>query len=401
MAAPVLQTEGATATGVTTGAPSITIPTHQANDILVVCAIAWVPNTVGDAAEIPTPSGWALIGTQVKTVDGLLAWFWVRAAGAGTTVTLTRGASWDTGTDTCFNGRAYVVRGCITTGNPWDAVASAGPYTTANQVFAAVTVSGAERMVVQFGNSTDNAAFAMTSTGWTIGTEDDDTGGTDSAFQTARKDNVSSSTAADAATVAAPAQGIYGFMGISFIPPASTTFFQTIAAISVGAASLTDVEIFVRTLTVAVVGATALSMVATHFYSLVATAAGVSGLARVVTFSRVLAAMNVGTATVSKGMFVGLTAVSVGITNVGTALLSSVAMAATAVGAATLMTALVASVTVAVMNIGVVTMSVATTFGRALAAASIGVASLAAQFIAGGGAVFQYIAQFRRRIGRR
>ena len=383
MAAPVLQAEGATATGVTTGVPSITIPTHQADDILVVCAIAWVPSTVGDAAEIPTPSGWALIGTQVKTADGLLAWFWVRAVGAGTTVTLTRGASWDTGTDTCFNGRAYVVRGCITTGNPWDAVASAGPYTTANQVFAAVTVSGAERMVVQFGNSTDNAAFAMTSTGWTIGTEDDDAGGTDSAFQTARKDNVSSSTAADAATVVAPAQGIYGFMGISFIPPAVTTFFQTIAATAVGVASLTDVVIFARTLSAIAVGVTVLSTVTTHVRTLAATAAGVAVLSRVATFFRTLDAVNAGVASISKGMFVGLSAAAAGVAGLSAALLSSVSMAATAVGAATL--------------------SAATILSQALSAVAVGVTSLATQFIAGSGidTLLEMLRHLSSRHGRR
>jgi hypothetical protein len=226
MAAPTLQAEGATATGVTTGAPSVTIPTHQADDIIIVAAIFWGPNTAGDAAQIPTPANYTLLGTQVGqpagTRDGWTALFWRRVTGAGTTVTLTRGASWDTGTDTCFNARAYVIRGCIATGNPFEFSANSGPHTAANQAFAAQTVSGSERLVVQFGNSMDNAAFAMTSTGWTTGTEDDDAGGTDSAFQTARKDNVSSSTAADTSTVAAPAQGAYAFHGVVFLPVAAT-----------------------------------------------------------------------------------------------------------------------------------------------------------------------------------
>lgn len=224
MAAPVLQAEGATATGVTTGVPSITIPTHQANDILVVAAIFWGPNTAGDAAQIPTPAGgWALLGSQVgqpaaANRDGWLAWFWLRASGAGTTVTLTRGASWDTGTDTCYNGRAYVIRNCKTSGNPYESAVNAGPYTTGNQAFPAVTVSGVERTVIIFGNVTDNLAFAMTSTGWTTGTEDNDNGGTDSSFQTARKVNIEASTSADTGTVTAPAAGAYGYVGVSFVP---------------------------------------------------------------------------------------------------------------------------------------------------------------------------------------
>lgn len=222
MAAPNFQAEGATV-AVQIGAPSITIPTHQANDILVVAAIYWGPTTAGDAAQIPTPSGWTLLGSQVGqpagTRDGWLAWFWKRATSASETVTLTTGASWDSGADTCYGARAYVIRGCITTGDPWDAASTAGPHTAANQAFPAVTVSGSERMVVIFGNVTDNLAFAMTSSGWTTGTEDNDPAGTDCSFQTARKDNISSSTAADTATVTAPAQGAYAFMGVSFKPP--------------------------------------------------------------------------------------------------------------------------------------------------------------------------------------
>lgn len=223
MAAPTLQAQGATS-AVTSGAPAVTIPTHQADDILVVAASYWGPNTAGDAAQIPTPSGWTLLGTQVgqpaaANRDGWLAWFWKRATGAGTTVTLTTGASWDSGTDTNYGARAYVIRGCVTTGNPWDAAATAGPHTTANQAFPAVTVSGTERMVVIFGNMEDNATFAMTSSGWTTGTVDNDPAGTDCSFQTARKDNVSSSTSADTATVSAPAQGAYAYMGVSFKPP--------------------------------------------------------------------------------------------------------------------------------------------------------------------------------------
>lgn len=224
MAAPTLQAEGATATGVTTGAPTVTIPTHQANDILVVQAMAWVPNTTTpDAAQIPTPAGgWAAMGSQVgqpaaSPRDGWVGTFWLRASGAGTTVTLTRGAGWDTGTDTCFNARAYVIRGCRTSGNPFESTNTSGPHTGANQAFPAVTVSGADRLVVIFGAASDNLGFSLASSGWTTGTEDNDAGGTDSSFQTARKDAQSSSTSADTATAAAPT-GFYAFIGASFVP---------------------------------------------------------------------------------------------------------------------------------------------------------------------------------------
>src|SRR5262245_38024280 len=115
MAAPTLQAQGAT-NAVTTGANAPTIPTHQADDIIIVHAVFWGPNTSGDAAQIPTPSNYNLLGSQIGqpggTRDGWSALFWRRVAASGTTVSVARGASWDTGTDTCFGARAYVIRGC-------------------------------------------------------------------------------------------------------------------------------------------------------------------------------------------------------------------------------------------------------------------------------------------------
>ena len=237
MAAPTLYAEGATATGVTTGVPTVTIPTHAADDILIVTAVHWGPSGTQSVDLIPTPSTWALLGSQVSIMDGAevggrTAVFWKRAAGAGTTVTLTRGANWDTGTDTVYNARAYVIRGCDTAADPWDAATNSGPHTAANQNIPAITVSAAGRLVIVFGISSDNAAFAMASSGFTEGTEDDDAGGLDSAFQTIRIDNASASTSAQAATVAAPAQGGYAFHGVSFRSSIAGTGAATLAALT-------------------------------------------------------------------------------------------------------------------------------------------------------------------------
>jgi len=239
-----LQAEGATLVA-TVNPVSPVIPTHQADDIIVVCAVIWVPVTSGDAAQIPTPTNYTLLGAQVGqpagTRDGWSAVFWRRVTGGGTTVTVERGAGWDTGTDTCFGARAYVIRGCITTGNPFDASAESGPHTAANQAFPAVTVSGADRLVIQFGNSMDNQTFAMTSTGWTTGTGDSDPGGTDCNFQTARK-TTSSNTTADTATVSAPAQGAYAFHGVSFAPqPTNQTLTAGAPVVTLSAPAATRI----------------------------------------------------------------------------------------------------------------------------------------------------------------
>jgi len=253
VASPTFQAEGATV-AVTTGAPSITIPTHQTDDILVVCATYWGPATVVDAAQIPTPTNYTLLGSQVGQPaaadrDGWTATFWRRAPSAGTTVTLTTGASWDSGADTCYGARAYVIRGCNITGNPFEFNATSGPHTTANQAFPALTVSGTERMAIQFGISMDNAAFAMTATGWTLGTEDDDATGTDCAFQTARKDNVSANTAADTSTNAAPAQGAYVFYGVVFLPVVTAAVTGTITSATTEADIVAGGKTIIITLT--------------------------------------------------------------------------------------------------------------------------------------------------------
>ena len=139
-------------------------------------------------------------------------------SGAEANPVFTRPGAWDTGTDTCWGGRCYVIRGCITTGNPWDHSVPVG-YTGSNGAVAAVTVSGAERMVVHFLVKTDDFATAPTVPEWTAGAQVESNTGTDHSQGTFRKDNVSADTGADASTVEAPAAGGYVFLGISFKPP--------------------------------------------------------------------------------------------------------------------------------------------------------------------------------------
>src|SRR5574341_562701 len=226
MTAPNLQAEGAQPANVTTGTLTLTLPAHQADDILVAVVAVWVPNTAGSAAQIPALAGWTKQGFVQfpATPDGEVALFWKRAtSGAEANPTFTRGAGWDTGTDTAYGGRAFCVRGCATTGDPWDDFATTAALTAANGAVAAVTVAGAERMVVQFLGKTDDFATAPTIPGWTAGVQTENTGGTDTSFGTFRTDNTSTSTTADTSTVEAVAQGAYVFFGVSFIPREAVT----------------------------------------------------------------------------------------------------------------------------------------------------------------------------------
>jgi hypothetical protein len=248
MAAPMLAAEGSVA-AVTSGNLTVTLPAHQANDILVACVVGWVPNTTSGTATLTAPSGWTKAASDTLITSGIIdgewAIFWRRAASSSeTNPTFTRPSGWDTGTDTCFAGRAYVVRGCVTTGDPWDQIAQSPLYSTANGAVPAVTVSGSERTVIQFFVSSDDLS-AGSVTGWTAGTAATTTTGTDAGFQTFRKENVSSSTSADASTASAPAQGRYIFFGASFVPapaPITGNLSQTLGAATLSASGQVSVS---------------------------------------------------------------------------------------------------------------------------------------------------------------
>ena len=240
MPAPTLQAEGALAV-VTTGNLAITTPAYEINDIVVIAIAMWAPNTAG-ASGINTPSGYTTIAQAYYplsgTNDGYYGYYWRRASASSTgdSITITRTAGWDTGTDTAWGGRAYVIRGCETSGDPWDHFALT-IYTTATGNVPAVTVSGSERTVIQFLVKTDDFATAPTVSGWTSGTQVESTTGTDHSQGSFRKENVSSSTTAWSSTVEAPAAGFYTFLGISFKPPVtgaqlSRTVSDTITTVS-------------------------------------------------------------------------------------------------------------------------------------------------------------------------
>jgi hypothetical protein len=230
MAAPTLQAEGSISANTNGSNLSPTIPAHVADDILVVQWIKWAPNTgAGNWQPVGViTSNWTEFGRRRFPAsgdpDGWIGASWIRATGSGHTVTITDwdGSSLpapDTGADTVFSARAYVIRGCGTNGNPYDQFVVGGAQSVNNGVFSAVTVAGNERTVIHFGAVTDNLSFSMASTGWANGTEVNSGTGTDSAFQTAFKEDISASTSSDTATVTAPAAGFYVFIGVSFSPP--------------------------------------------------------------------------------------------------------------------------------------------------------------------------------------
>ena len=113
-------------------------------------------------------------------------------------------------------------RNCRTTGDPFENATTAGPYTTANQNTAAVTVGAASprRLVVQFAMMQDNLTLCSAASGYTIGTAKTDSGGTDSAFRIAYQyatGNVAA-TASTTSVTGINAGAAYGFVACAFVP---------------------------------------------------------------------------------------------------------------------------------------------------------------------------------------
>lgn len=194
MAAPTLQAQGAV-NAVTIGNLAITLPTYAADDIVVITTVGFIPNTATGANVQSLASPWTKNSPDVTVITGGLideehACWWARAtsnSSLGSTVTITRPANWDTGTDGVWGGRAYVIRGCVTSGNPFDEFASTALTTVANPVLPAITVSGGNRLAIVFMTKADNTAVPTAATGYTVGTAAPDTSGTDCNFQTYRQ----------------------------------------------------------------------------------------------------------------------------------------------------------------------------------------------------------------------
>lgn len=226
-AAPVIEARG-TKNAVTTGNLILTLPSSIAqDDIIVLAVIYWSPASTSNIDAMSTPAGYTQIaetGTPASgTIDGRIGYFWKRAVGGETTVTITRptmggGSASDTGNDTCFAGQSYRISGANPTGNPWDGAVFNGPLTSTTVTYSAVTVSAAEQTLLAIQAIQDNVATATPPTNYTInGAADNGTTGTDYGFAAYYKSNVSSDGAVTN-TVGTLVQGYWGSLHISFKP---------------------------------------------------------------------------------------------------------------------------------------------------------------------------------------
>ena len=218
-APPVLQAQGALAVnGFGSGDTTATLPTHAADDVLVASFLS-INNGTATTDATCTTAGWTLIERFQRTSGSIILFdvslWWKRATSdAEANPTFAFEAGWNTGNNTVRSARAYVIRGCATTGNPWDDTAIVG-YATTDGALSALTVSGSNRLAIHFSagtGETDNP----TATGWTAGTGVASGTGYDSSAQTLRQDNVSSSTAGTTTSMAST--GEYAYMGVAFKP---------------------------------------------------------------------------------------------------------------------------------------------------------------------------------------
>lgn len=240
MAAPAFGAKG-TAAAATTNSVAPTLPgSISANDILFIVVVKWAPNTTGSDPTISTPSGWTLAAdtglvTASSPDDGWAALFWKRASG-GESGTVTISTTGDTGNDTCLYAQCYRFSGCITSGDPWDAIAT-GSFdgSSADIFFNAVTVSGSERTLAGFlGRGGGNTSY--TPSGYTSRAADNTTTGADAELEVWTLDNVSSDGATDLnqnASNSIPAVTFH----VSLKPPATSTVTLDVAIAGSGTAS--------------------------------------------------------------------------------------------------------------------------------------------------------------------
>jgi hypothetical protein len=193
-AAPSVISKG-TASAVTSGSITPSYPASPlANDIIFLLVIDHQPVSIG---VINTPTGFteAAQGTYQDSTpanQGRVALFWRRAAG-GESGTVSVSRTGDTGPDGTFFGQMYLVRGAITSGNPWDVVTARYGPGNATVTWDAVNVIDTERTLLAFTAQTDDVPGVSTPTGYTRTVAIDiTTTGTDAQLALDDKSNVTS-----------------------------------------------------------------------------------------------------------------------------------------------------------------------------------------------------------------
>lgn len=160
MATPTWQAGGsltAVASG-TTRTP--VLPAHAANDILVCQAI------YNGSADLTITAGWTAIAVE-NSAGISTGWWWKRAAsGAEGNPTVTSSVA--AGAAAVLCAQTFVIRGCVTAGDPFEAFAVNGPTSGTTVTGSAITTLGTNRLAVTFVSMDDDvASSSYPPSGWT------------------------------------------------------------------------------------------------------------------------------------------------------------------------------------------------------------------------------------------
>jgi hypothetical protein len=133
----------------TSGDVTPIIPSHEANDIIVVSA-----QTIAASGTISV-SGWPEIGGLSEPGQGIhTRWFWLRASSGSTT---------DPTVNSDVNGylraTAWVVRGCVTSGTPYEDATILGSDSFDDPLSSAIDTVGDNRLAVCSMIKYQNTAF--------------------------------------------------------------------------------------------------------------------------------------------------------------------------------------------------------------------------------------------------
>jgi hypothetical protein len=290
MAAPTFVAASATVTADTSGGASTipSVPTHQADDILIACAY-----NAASAAMSTATAGWTKIA---GSAGDDFVWWWKRATGAGTagpTITAS-------GTDQfaiCF-----VIRGCITTGTPYEDATVGNTGLTTTPQSAVIDTTGADRLAVCILNHDDDTVFSSgyPPATWTDSANVNTTSGTQNGFKILTKTIASTSTVAQVTIGTWSANEYQSSLTLAFIPSGPPT--NTLQGSTTGTSAVSASLDIARTLAGTTTGTSSVTASLTNevpSVALIGSTTGTSAVSASLLIARTLQGSTIGTSTVS------------------------------------------------------------------------------------------------------
>lgn len=226
MAAPSFvssSTLNAAATGETS---TLTLSPHQADDIIVLSALY---NSASDIT-ISADQGWSELMAPQNNANFSCAMWWKRCTSSSeaSPVVTTATAS------TTFGRYAqhHIIRGCATSGNPFeDATANGSPTTSTTPTGAEIDTTGVERLVACFALIDDDSTVTSgyPPTDWTAQSSQSSSTGGDARCVTIRRDVATASTIAAVVVGTLISTEYWKTLTVAFVPveviaPSNTGF---------------------------------------------------------------------------------------------------------------------------------------------------------------------------------